>query len=57
MSITTTNSWGYLQSNGTYNGLIGALMQNKTDIGGSAGFLQKGLISYLDATIGVWKYR
>lgn len=32
-------------------------MQNETDIGGSAGFLQKELIYYIDATIGVWKYK
>ncbi|XP_055382474.1 uncharacterized protein LOC129612739, partial [Condylostylus longicornis] len=34
LNLTTTNSWGYL-INGTYDGMIGALIRNETDIGGS----------------------
>lgn len=55
--MTTTDTWGYLQENGSYNGLIGSILRNETDIGVAASFMYRELIPYLDYTIGVWKYR
>ncbi|XP_049876616.1 glutamate receptor-like [Pectinophora gossypiella] len=54
--LSRTNSWGYLH-NGSFDGMIGTLQRNETDIGGSPIFFRLERARVVDATIEVWQSR
>ncbi|XP_043270441.1 glutamate receptor ionotropic, kainate 5-like [Venturia canescens] len=50
VSFTGRDTWGYLQKNGSWSGMIGMLKNREVDIGGSTTFLTAdriGVISYI----------
>ncbi|KAJ2948574.1 hypothetical protein O0L34_g7827 [Tuta absoluta] len=54
--LSRTNSWGYLH-NGSFDGMIGTLQRQETDIGGSPIFFRQERAKVVDATIEVWQSR
>lgn len=48
-----TNSWGYLK-NGTFDGMVGALVRKEVDIGGSPIFFRLERAKVIDYTARTW---
>lgn len=51
--MSRTNSWGYLR-NGTFDGMIGALVRREVDIGGSPIFFREERARVIDVTARTW---
>lgn len=51
--VYRTNSWGYLK-NGTFDGMIGALVRKEIDIGGSPIFFRLERAKVIDYTARTW---
>lgn len=49
-----TDSWGYVKSNGTFDGMIGALVRKEIDIGGSPIFFRNERAAVIDFTARTW---
>ncbi|XP_046143786.1 ionotropic receptor 75a-like [Osmia bicornis bicornis] len=50
IEIRTTNTWGYRNENGSWNGMVGMLQSRQADLGGTATFLisqRVGVIDYV----------
>ncbi|XP_001984105.2 ionotropic receptor 75a [Drosophila grimshawi] len=54
--LSKTSSWGYLK-NGRYDGMIGALIRNETDIGGAPIFYWLERHKWIDASGQSWSSR
>ncbi|XP_075162070.1 ionotropic receptor 64a [Haematobia irritans] len=55
-SLSKTPTWGYLK-NGKFDGMIGALIRNQADIGGSPTFFRIERAKVIDYTTGTWVAR
>lgn len=53
LRMSRTNSWGYLR-NGTFDGMIGALVRREVDIGGSPIFFREERARVIDVTARTW---
>lgn len=51
--VHRTNSWGYLK-NGTFDGMIGALVRKEIDVGGSPIFFRSERAKVIDYTARTW---
>lgn len=51
--VYRTNSWGYLK-NGTFDGMIGALVRKEIDVGGSPAFFRIERAKVIDYTTRTW---
>lgn len=51
--VYRTNSWGYLK-NGTFDGMIGALVRKEIDVGGSPIFFRIERAKVIDYTARTW---
>lgn len=51
--VYRTNSWGYLK-NGTFDGMIGALVRKEIDVGGSPIFFRSERAKVIDYTARTW---
>lgn len=51
--VYRTNSWGYLK-NGTFDGMIGALVRKEIDVGGSPAFFRIERAKVIDYTARTW---
>lgn len=54
--VHRTNSWGYLK-NGTFDGMIGALVRKEIDVGGSPIFFRTERAKVIDYTARTWVSR
>lgn len=54
--VYRTNSWGYLK-NGTFDGMIGAMVRKEIDVGGSPIFFRSERAKVIDYTASTWKSR
>lgn len=52
-ALYRTNSWGYLR-NGTFDGMIGALVRKEIDVGGSPIFFRLERAEVIDYTARTW---
>lgn len=57
LEIHTVNSWGYLQSDGTIDGLVDLLNNSKIDFGGSPLFFKYERFPIIDYSVSTWILR
>jgi len=57
MDITLDRSWGYLQSDGTMDGLVGDLIEKKIDFGLSPLFVKKDRADFISYGRKTWNLR
>lgn len=56
MELSSTRSWGYLR-NGTFDGMVGALIKGQADIGGSNLFFRSDRAKFIDYAVETWPSR